>query len=359
MSQEIAQVLPSMQFQNVVIESLEYVLPDTVITSEELESKLDSVYERLKLPKGRLELMTGIKERRFWDADFKASQASYLAGEKVLKKSQFNRDAIDLLVHSAVCRDRLEPATASYVHNLLGLANTVQIFDVSNACLGFLNAMTIAASMIESGQIERALICSGENGRPLVDNTIKALQNPELTRQTIKPYFANLTIGAGAVAAVLCRKDLIDGDALILHSASVASDTRHNQLCEGDASGNALEMQTDSEALLEAGIKVAKMAWASFVKESGWTHETADRIFTHQVGKAHTRALFNALNLNMAKDYSTFEFLGNVGSVSCPITLAHAIENGAFAVGEKATLLGIGSGLSSLMMAIEWKKGKE
>ena len=48
----------------------------------------------------------------------------------------------------------------------------------------------IAASMIESGQIERALICSGENGRPLVDNTIKALQNPELTRQTIKPYFA-------------------------------------------------------------------------------------------------------------------------------------------------------------------------
>ena len=348
-----------MQFQNVVIESLEYVLPDTVITSEELESKLDSVYERLKLPKGRLELMTGIKERRFWDADFKASQASYLAGEKVLKKSQFNRDAIDLLVHSAVCRDRLEPATASYVHNLLGLANTVQIFDVSNACLGFLNAMTIAASMIESGQIERALICSGENGRPLVDNTIKALQNPELTRQTIKPYFANLTIGAGAVAAVLCRKDLIDGDVLILHSASVASDTRHNQLCEGDASGNALEMQTDSEALLEAGIKVAKMAWASFVKESGWTHETADRIFTHQVGKAHTRALFNALNLNMAKDYSTFEFLGNVGSVSCPITLAHAIENGAFAVGEKATLLGIGSGLSSLMMAIEWKKGKE
>lgn len=348
-----------MQFQNVAIESLEYVLPDTVITSEELESKLDSVYERLKLPKGRLELMTGIKERRFWDADFKASQASYLAGEKVLKKSQFNRDAIDLLVHSAVCRDRLEPATASYVHNLLGLANTVQIFDVSNACLGFLNAMTIAASMIESGQIERALICSGENGRPLVDNTIKALQNPELTRQTIKPYFANLTIGAGAVAAVLCRKDLIDGDALILHSASVASDTRHNQLCEGDASGNALEMQTDSEALLEAGIKVAKMAWASFVKESSWTHETADRIFTHQVGKAHTRALFNALNLNMAKDYSTFEFLGNVGSVSCPITLAHAIENGAFAVGEKATLLGIGSGLSSLMMAIEWKKGKE
>ena len=161
------------------------------------------------------------------------------------------------------------------------------------------------------------------------------------------------------MAAVLCRKDLIEGDALIVHSASVATDTSHNHLCEGDASGDALEMQTDSEALLEAGIQVAKNAWASFIQQSGWTHETPDRIFTHQVGKAHTRALFNALNLDMKKDYSTFEFLGNVGSVSCPITLAHAIDNGAFSVGEKATLLGIGSGLSSLMMALEWKRGIE
>ena len=346
-----------MHFKNVAIESLDYVLPDTVMTSEDIESELNLVYERLKLPKGRLELMTGIKERRFWDRNFRASQASYLAGDKVLKKSRFKREAIDMLVHSAVCRDRLEPATASYVHNLLGLANTAQVFDVSNACLGFLNAMTIAASMIESGQIKRALICSGENGRPLVDNTIKALHNPKLTRQTIKPYFANLTIGAGAVAAVLCKKDLIKGDALIVHSASVATDTSHNHLCEGDSSGDTLEMQTDSEALLEAGIQIAKKAWASFIKQSGWTHETPDRIFTHQVGKAHTRALFDALNLDIKKDYSTFEFLGNVGSVSCPITLAHAIDNGAFSVGEKATLLGIGSGLSSLMIALEWKRG--
>ena len=255
-----------MQFQNVAIESLDYVLPDTVITSEDLESELDSVYERLKLPKGRLELMTGIKERRFWDADFKASQASFLAGDKVLK-SQFNRESIDLLIHSAVCRDRLEPATASYVHSLLGLSDSVQIFDVSNACLGFLNAMTIAASMIESGQIERALICSGENGRPLVDNTIKALQNPELTRQTIKPYFANLTIGAGAVAAVLCRKELIKGDALILHSASVSTDTSHNQLCEETLVEMHLRCRQTLKPCLKQVLKSQKMLGLHLLKK--------------------------------------------------------------------------------------------
>lgn len=344
-----------MRFQAVAIESLEYVLPETVLTSGDLELQLAAVYERLGLPLGRLELMTGIRERRLWASDFKASQASALAGEKALKKSQFNRKDIDLLIHSAVCRDRLEPATASYVHQALSLDEHTQIFDLSNACLGFLNAMTVAASMIESGQVERALICSGENGRPLVDHTIQALHNPELTRKTIKPYFANLTIGAGSVAAVLCRKDLLKGPVLSLDSAAIATDTNHNNLCEGDSSGNQLEMLTDSEALLAAGIKVAEVAWSSFKIASGWDAETPDCIFTHQVGKAHTRALFEALELDLKKDYGTFEFLGNVGSVSCPITLAHAIESERFKPGQKAALLGIGSGLSSLMMALNWE----
>ena len=82
--------------------------------------------------------------------------------------------------------------------------------------------------------------------------------------------------------------------------------------------------------------------------------ETPDRVITHQVGKAHSRELFKALGLDLEKDYTTFETLGNVGSVSCPITLARAIEEGAFIAGQKTALLGIGSGLSSLMMAVEW-----
>ncbi len=343
-----------MNFSNVAIESLAYVLPEEVWTSANIEAKLASVYERLRLPEGRLELMTGIRERRFWPVGTPASVASARAGEAVLSKTSFKREEMDLLVHAAVCRDRLEPATASYVHGLLGLSSNTQIFDISNACLGFLNAMVVAGSMIESGQIERALICAGENGRPLVENTIRKLQNPELTRQTIKPYFANLTIGAGAVAAVLCRKDLVAGSSPLLQTAICETDTSHNELCKGDSTGDTLEMSTDSEELLVAGIEVAARAWARFMEATGWTVETPDRVITHQVGKAHTRKLFDTLGLDLKKDYTTFETLGNVGSVSCPITLARAIEKGAFVAGQKTALLGIGSGLSSLMLAVEW-----
>jgi 3-oxoacyl-[acyl-carrier-protein] synthase-3 len=240
------------------------------------------------------------------------------------------------------------------VHGLLGLPGHTQIFDVSNACLGFLNAMVVAGSMIESGQIERALICSGEDGRPLVENTIQQLHNPELTRKTIKPYFANLTIGAGAVAAVLCRKELAPASSIQLRAAAVETDSSANELCQGDSAGEALEMLTDSVELLTAGINVAKRNWSRFTEVTGWTPETPDRVITHQVGKAHTRELFSALGLDPAKDFTTFETLGNVGSVSCPITLAYAIDAGAYRPGERAALLGIGSGLSSIMMALEW-----
>ena len=343
-----------MRFENVAIETLEYALPDEVWTSADIEARLAPAYQRLGLPEGRLELMTGIKERRFWPVGTRPSDASARAGEAVLAKTVFGRDEIDLLIHSAVCRDRLEPATAAYVHGLLNLNGRTQIFDISNACLGFLNAMVIAGGMIESGQVERVLIVSGEDGRPLVENTLQQLLNPELTRKTIKPFFANLTIGSGAVGALLCHKKLTSKACPLLSAAAVETDSSANKLCQGDSAGDALEMLTDSEELLVAGIQVAKLAWKRFTGVTGWTAETPECIVTHQVGKAHSRELFKALGLDLKKDYTTFEMLGNVGSVSCPITLARAIEAGEFKVGQKAALLGIGSGLSSLMMAVEW-----
>ena len=73
---------------------------------------------------------------------------------------------------------------------------------------------------------------------------------------------------------------------------------------------------------------------------------------THQVGKAHTKAIFESLNLDITKNHSTFEFLGNCGSASLPFTYAHACESSPSKLKDPAVLLGIGSGLSSIMLSI-------
>lgn len=344
-----------MKFLTTCIESLAVALPDEILSSQEIESRLRPLYERLRLPEGRLELMTGIKERRIWPAGTRPSDASAAAGKAVLKKSGLKAEQIELFIHAAVSRDMLEPATASFAHRKIGLPATTQIFDVSNACLGFLNALTIAAGLIESGQIKTALVVAGENSRPLVEQTLKLLVEESLDRNGIKPYFANLTIGSGAVGAVVCHRDLVKGHAHRLLGGVARAATQHSELCQGDTQGaDSLAMQTDSEGLLNAGLALAQETWTAFTASTGWSAGEVNRFICHQVGSTHRRKLYEALGLDLAKDFSTFEQLGNTGSVALPATLAMAIDVGAVKPGDKVALLGIGSGLNSLMLALEW-----
>jgi 3-oxoacyl-[acyl-carrier-protein] synthase-3 len=210
--------------------------------------------------------------------------------------------------------------------------------------------------MIDAGQIRAGMIVSGENGRPLVERTLQHLLTAPLDRNAIKPYFANLTIGSAAVAAIVCHEDELPTDAPRhrLVAGSYLTDTRHSDLCQGDSSGDGLDMQTDSEQLLAAGVEVARRTWTDFTAETGWSAATPDRIVCHQVGSAHRRKLYETLGLDLAKDYSTFETLGNTGSAALPSALALAAEQGAVKSGDKVALLGIGSGINCLMLALEW-----
>jgi 3-oxoacyl-[acyl-carrier-protein] synthase-3 len=310
------------------------------------------VYERLRLRVGRLELMTGIRARRFFPPGHRPSAAAAAAGAKALYASSIDRTAIGCLVHASVCRDFLEPATASVVHRALELPDACQVFDLSNACLGVANARVVVGGMIERGEIEAGLVVTGECGRALVDRTIEhALANASLERDAFKAAFASLTIGAGAAAVVLRRGT--DGHRLL--GGVVRADTAHIELCQGDVDGLAGPlMATDSEALLRAGNALAERAFTDFLAELGWTRDDVERYVTHQVGSAHRRLLLETLRLDPARDFPTVETLGNVGSASLPISLALAVEAGHVVPGRRVALFGIGSGLHCMMLGLEW-----
>ncbi len=113
-------------------------------------------------------------------------------------------------------------------------------------------------------------------------------------------------------------------------------------------------MNTDSEELLRRGVETAHLTWQEFSSIPGWNDDTIDRFFCHQVGTAHARLLFDTLGLDLEKNFETLASLGNVGSVSAPITMAMAIEQDCFRRGEKGAMLGIGSGINCMMLGIEW-----
>lgn len=348
-----------MRFNNVCIEAVSYHLPENVVTSSEIEKQLSPLYDRLKLPYGRLEMMSGIRERRFWKKGTFPSRVGALAGERALAKAGLDRKEIGCLISASVCRDFLEPATASVVHQKLALTPEVMLFDISNACLGVLNGMIHIANMIELGQISAGLVVAGENGGPLVDSTIdELLSNPSTTRSEVKTSFASLTIGSGAAAVLLVHKDLSrSGHKLV--GGEACSATEFNNLCRGNEddgvhSGSTPLMKTESEILKEEGCKLGGRTWAKTRKTLQWTNKDVDRVFCHQVGEIHRKLLFETLKLDIRKDFSTFEILGNTGSASLPITLAMGEEQGILSKGDKTALLGIGSGLNSLMLGVEW-----
>lgn len=348
-----------MLYRSVNVNALSSVLPDEIITSDELEARLAPLYERLRLPRGRLELMSGIRERRLWPAGMKPSAAAAAAGRTAMAQAGIHPDDVDCLLNCSVSRDFVEPATSSVVHRLLELPETAVNFDISNACLGVLSGMMVLANMITLGQARTGLVVAAENSRPLLEATIEQLNaDRSLTRRTVKNSFASLTIGSAAAAVAMSHVDsALPGHRLLggVHHCR----TLHNTLCTGSADtgmdGSAQPlMDTDSGELLVRGLEVAADAWIRMKDTLNWTEETPDVICTHQVGRVHRQMLYETLNVDAAKDFSTVEHLGNCGAASVPVTASRAVEQGRLVPGNVLALFGIGSGINCMMLGVQW-----
>lgn len=342
-----------MKFDHVRLHSWGYEEPTLFLTSDQMEEQLRDLYERAKLPFGRLELQTGIKRRGYWPKGTRPSSIAIQAAEKAL--GDFPREQIDLLLHASVCRDFLEPATAAVVHYNLRLSPHCMISDLSNACLGVLSSIMLAGNMIERGVIKTALIVSGENSGPLLLETLNHLKNdPAMDRKRIRPFIASLTIGSAGVAFLLSHDSLAPSSHKVLGGHTL-TDSGAVGLCQGDGSTHGLMMETDSEALLKAGVKLSKENWVRCREVLGWQNSDVTKIIPHQVGTAHRYAMLTELGLPLDRDFQTFEQFGNTGSAALPLTLMKASEAGFFKGGDKVALLGIGSGLTSTMLGMEWK----
>lgn len=355
----------TVRFDQVCLQAIAVTMPPLSITSDEIEAQLDPLYRRLRLPPGRLELMSGISSRRIWEPGTMPSGPSIQSGNAVIEASGIDRKRIGCLIHASVCRDFLEPATASKVHHGMGLSEDCWVYDVSNACLGLLNGAVQIATLIQAGVIAAGVVVGTENSRPLLERTIQVLNTDgRLTRQSVKPAFASLTIGSGSCALLLTHRDLhqrgeVQAAGSPLLAAVAAARTAFHDLCrsDDDTAGASMQpvMDTDSETLLHEGIATGVAAFEKFLPESGWTRVSVDRTICHQVGGRHRAMMLQSLGLEEEKDHATFRWTGNTGSVALPITLADGAHRSVIRPGHQVALLGIGSGINSVMAAVRWQ----
>lgn len=346
-----------MRYAHVAIESIAYELPPNVVTSRALEERLAPVYRELRIQTGQLEALTGIRERRYWDVAHTMAAGAAAAGRKALARSAVRAADLGILIYAGVCRDNLEPATACAVADALGLGSDTQIYDVSNACLGVINGIVQIAAAIELGHVRAGMVVSCESARQIVDLSIQRML-AERTMDNFRLSVATLTGGSGAIAVIVCHESLAAKGHRLLGGV-IRSRTAHHRLCRwgpdtGMPSTAPMQMVTDSVGVLEHGVELGVETWQAFLAEMGWSADSVDRTICHQVGAPHREQVLRRLGVPLEKDFVTYEYLGNIGTVSLPITAAIAQERGFLQPGHRTAFCGIGSGLNCLVLGVEW-----
>ena len=331
-----------------------------MLTSLEIEKHLSPLCKKFSLPSGFFEIFTGIKERRVWEKETLPSHMSTLAAQKALTKENLKNTDIDYLLHVSVSRDYLEPATAATVHNELGLSPQASYFDISNACLGFLNGILVLSNMIELGHIKRGLIVGTEISTPMIEAIItKLLNTPNLTISEAYTYLPSLTLGCGSAALILAHTSVSKTKHRILGGLSRTASEFHT-LCQAIPDTGLfnfspqLSMKTEANTLMQEAAKLAKSTWTEFKQDFSLENNSIHHIFSHQVGRMPREEMMKALGVDHTKDYPTFEFLGNMGSVSLPATFAMGVEKRQIQAKDNIILMGFGSGINSLFFLVQW-----
>jgi 3-oxoacyl-[acyl-carrier-protein] synthase-3 len=238
----------------------------------------------------------------------------------------------------------------------MGAGPHAAVYDVSNACLGVLNGLVDVANRIELGQCRAGLVVSCETAREINETVIgQLLQKRDM--EFFKLSLATLTGGSGAVAVLVTDGSLAGPGHRVLGGAS-RSAPEHHGLCRWGLSGTLSALTpftaTDAAAVLKYGVELGRRTWEAFLGTLGWAGAQVDKVICHQVGAGHREAILGTLGVPLTKDFSTFAYLGNMGTVSLPLTAALAGEREFLRPGDRVGFLGIGSGLNCLMLGFEW-----
>ena len=237
------------RFTDTAVLSVSIAEAPIVVTSAEIDEALADTYARLDVRPGLLEGLAGIVERRWWPEDVTFADAAAMAGAKALADAGIEAKRVGLLIDTSVSRGHLEPSAAVDVHHQLDMPSHCLNFDLSNACLGFVNGMHLAGTLIDAGQIDYAIIVDGEGSRGLHERTIERLQRPETTVADIFENFASLTLGSGGAAMVLGRASEHPEGHRFIGGVSRAA-TQHHRICVGDMAGRVRELRLDRPRLL-------------------------------------------------------------------------------------------------------------
>jgi 3-oxoacyl-[acyl-carrier-protein] synthase III len=274
---------------------------------------------------------TGIRARHFAAPSQSASDLATEAARKALEAAGLAPTDIDLIVVATSTPDMVFPSTACIVQNKLG-ANGCAAFDVQAVCSGFVYALTIADSMIQSGAARKALVVGAEVFSRILD----------FNDRTTCVLF-----GDGAGAVVLEASDQPGILATDLHA-----DGKHvGILCvPGHVSGGKILgdplLKMDGPAVFKLAVGVLEQAARTTLSKANKTEADIDWLIPHQANIRIMQSTAKKLKLPMEKVMVTVDQHGNTSAASIPLALDVGVRSGKIKRGELLMLEGVGGGFT-------------
>ncbi len=329
--------------------AVSYYVPDKVVKTIDIEKTL-KFKEKIGIPYGILERLTGCHEHREASPETDASDLAVAASQQALKKAKLPIDSIDLIIFAACCQDISEPATANIIAEKLGAKRT-QLFDLKNACNAFINSIDIADSLISTGKAKYVLIASGEIASKYIDYNIQ-----DKTDLVLKS--SGLTLGDAGAAVIMSPKEQGDRGLCATHFLSDGSQWRLATILGG---GTMYPRDPDKCYFLSDGEKIIDLAFKNIPPEvnktlvdTGWTANDVDLVVAHQVTIKIIYDIMNAVGIPLDRAIITVNRFGNTAATTLPIALATALEEGRLNPGTKVLIVGGAAGFSVGVITMIW-----
>lgn len=301
-----------------------YYVPTKVVSNLDFEKSMDTsdawIVER-----------TGIKNRHFV-TDETNVDIGYQAAKKAIENSGVEKEKIGIIIVATMSPDSLTPSTACLIQQKLGLNNQqVMAFDISAACSGFVYALTITNSLLQTMPNTYALVIGSEVLSNIID---------------FKDRGTCILFGDGAGALLVKNSQQL--------FVSYNDSCGEKEPLYANVRGENNYLQMNGREVFKFAVKVVPLCIEKVLQQAKLSIEDIDYIVCHQANYRIISHVYKKLQYDPNKFFINLDEYGNTSGASIPLALGEMDEKNMLQPGMKVICVGFGGGLTWGATLLEW-----
>ena len=332
------------------IRALEFHLPETTLTTEQLEAECPDWQMR------KVDAMTGIEERHLCAPGECASDLAVAAARKVFDSGACQADEIDFLLFCTQTPDYLIPTTACLIQDRLGLRKSIGAFDFSLGSSGYVYGLGTAKGLIESGQARNVLLLTGDTYTRLVHRRDRSVR-PVFGDAATATVVGGLESGDVQIGPFVYGTDGSGGPHLMVPAGGMRTPRNsETAMAVEDTNGNIRSPENlvmNGGEIFEFTLGAVPKMVSELLERASKRAEDVDLFVFHQANRYMLEHLRKKMKLPAEKVYISIRH-GNTTSSSIPVALKKAVQDGKVKAGALIMLVGFGPGYSWGATLVRW-----